>query len=261
MVTVLFAGNLLSFSAGTSCGWCGPNFLLLTQDPSPLPSGPLTMAEGSLVVSLLAVGALIGTIVFSLSLERYGRKMLLAFMAIAQIVPYHLLHISTCQFVVIYFRVLIIVVWRQWHHFALGYFLRLDELGSDYGGDKCQLFVYVATVGRIRCWRFACCRSSLRFRDCSRQVRIFAFCVQIVICCGLISWVIPMEFFTEYAVHLDRCLFCRVTLASYLPLWLPNLLATLLSWESIWPSQLCTWWCSISSPSHLNILWNWRVLR
>lgn len=82
----ILAGNLVTFSSGAACGWCGPNFIVLTQDTTPLPAGPLTVSEGSLVVSLLAVGALIGTVVNSMYLDRYGRKILLAFMAIGQIV-------------------------------------------------------------------------------------------------------------------------------------------------------------------------------
>lgn len=77
---------MLSLSFGTTCGWSGPNYIVLTSNETALASGALTISEGSLVVSLLSVGGLIGTVFYSFMNDRYNRKILLSFMAVSQIV-------------------------------------------------------------------------------------------------------------------------------------------------------------------------------
>lgn len=80
------AGNLITFSYGTTTSWAASNYVVLTSPQSPLKSGPLTMAEGSMVVSLLCMGGLLGTILAVMAVDRYGRKTSLIFLAIPQIV-------------------------------------------------------------------------------------------------------------------------------------------------------------------------------
>lgn len=67
------------------------NYGTLTSHESPLESGPLTLSEGAMVVSLLCAGGLLGTIVSVMGVERYGSKMSLIFLAIPQIVTKSLL--------------------------------------------------------------------------------------------------------------------------------------------------------------------------
>lgn len=52
--------NLLTFSFGNSNGWGTINFNELQSKNSTFPTGPLTLDEASLVVSLINVGGLIG---------------------------------------------------------------------------------------------------------------------------------------------------------------------------------------------------------
>lgn len=154
----VITGNLVTFAAGAACGWCGPNFIVLTQDTTPLPSGPLTVSEGSLVVSLLAVGAIIGTVVNAIYLDKCGRKILLAFMSI-------------CQIVRIVFDGFFVLPLFWWTDVIICVYFWLDELGPYNDGSECHLFVPVEIIGWICSWRYDACCSRLRFRSRSRQVK------------------------------------------------------------------------------------------
>lgn len=43
-------------------GWSSPAIVLLTSDESPLPSGKISMVEGSWIASLTNLGGLVGNI-------------------------------------------------------------------------------------------------------------------------------------------------------------------------------------------------------
>lgn len=66
--------------------WIAPNFIVLTSDDSPLESGPISISQAALVVSILYIGGFIGTIIASLFTERFGRKIPLMVLPIPQIV-------------------------------------------------------------------------------------------------------------------------------------------------------------------------------
>lgn len=78
--------NIASFFYGVVCAWAGPNFVILTSDHSPLLSGPITVSEASLVVSLICVGCAFGTLCAVFTIDRFGRKIPLLSLAIPQIV-------------------------------------------------------------------------------------------------------------------------------------------------------------------------------
>lgn len=79
--------------------WSAPNFILLTSDKTPLECGPISISEASLVVALAYMGCLMGTIIASLSTERFGRKNILMLLPIPQIVSkYSLCSLFYCDF-------------------------------------------------------------------------------------------------------------------------------------------------------------------
>lgn len=71
---LLILVNLFSISFGISQGWASPTIILLMSDETNLPSGKITMEEGSWIVSLLYVGAMIGNASFGWITKKYGRK-------------------------------------------------------------------------------------------------------------------------------------------------------------------------------------------
>lgn len=79
-------GNIVAFSYGTACAWGSVNFLYLQSDDTHLSSGPLSVPEAALVVSLLCAGGLIGNVLFVFVTEKFGRKLPLLFLAIPEIV-------------------------------------------------------------------------------------------------------------------------------------------------------------------------------
>lgn len=66
--------NLITISFGMTEGWPSPSIFLLTSDQSPLPSGKITMEEGSWIASLICLGCLFGNIFFAIISNRFGRK-------------------------------------------------------------------------------------------------------------------------------------------------------------------------------------------
>lgn len=72
---------------GSACAWTGPNFLVLTSpERAPFESGPLSKEQASLVVSMPCFGAIIGTLIYTLIIDRFSRKALLVSIAIPEIV-------------------------------------------------------------------------------------------------------------------------------------------------------------------------------
>lgn len=87
--------NLLTASYGSACAWAGPNFLVLLSNDSPLQSGPLSMSEASMVVSLPCFGAIIATVFFTFIIDRISRKMLLIFIAIPELLCWTAMLLAT----------------------------------------------------------------------------------------------------------------------------------------------------------------------
>lgn len=78
--------NLLTVTYGISCGWPAPMMSVLESDETPLPSGPLTLDETSSIASYVCFGGLIGNLLFGFSMNVFGRKISLLFMALPAIV-------------------------------------------------------------------------------------------------------------------------------------------------------------------------------
>lgn len=78
--------NLLMVGYGITCGWPSPSIILLKSDETPLPSGPITLDEGSWIAALLCIGGLIGNILFGFITNRWGRKWPLVMISIPVIV-------------------------------------------------------------------------------------------------------------------------------------------------------------------------------
>lgn len=87
--------TILSICYGIILGWTSPALYFLTSDKSPLPSGPISMAQASWIASLLAIGGLIGTMFFGYVASKYGRKGPLLFISIPMIVRHFIWTFST----------------------------------------------------------------------------------------------------------------------------------------------------------------------
>lgn len=84
----LYLVDLLLVSHGTISGWLSPALLLLTSEDTPLSSGPLTPSEISWVVSIPALGNLVGTAVFHKIATHYGNRVGMLLLGIPQIVSF-----------------------------------------------------------------------------------------------------------------------------------------------------------------------------
>lgn len=71
------AVNIITIIYGVAIGWPSASLLILQSTDTPLPSGPLSTAEASWIGSLIALGGLIGNLVFGSLSGRIGRKTLL----------------------------------------------------------------------------------------------------------------------------------------------------------------------------------------
>lgn len=141
-------GNLLSASFGSTCSWGAPNFLLLTSNSTPFDSGPVSKEHASFVVSLPTFGAIFGTLVYSLIIDRVSRKTLLISIAIPQIVHY--------------FNIFFFGYFIQSFVLDLSLFV-LVELDGKVVSDKYLSFVYFAGDSRF-CWKWIVyCLSRVRF--------------------------------------------------------------------------------------------------
>lgn len=59
---------------GISVGWVSPSIPLLMSEDTPLPSGPLTKKEASLISALLYMAGMLGSLSFGWLADRIGRK-------------------------------------------------------------------------------------------------------------------------------------------------------------------------------------------
>lgn len=64
----------MTISRGTTNGWFSSNFLPLQRPDTPLPSGPLSLKEATLVMSIGYIGALVGNLVAPHLVRKFGCK-------------------------------------------------------------------------------------------------------------------------------------------------------------------------------------------
>lgn len=77
-------------SYGASVGWTSINFVDLQKEDTTFPSGPLTLTEATRVVSIFFASAVVGNLVLSHSVERFGSKKTIFALGLPQIVGYTL---------------------------------------------------------------------------------------------------------------------------------------------------------------------------
>lgn len=82
----IFTGNLLTASYGSSNGWASVNFLELQKPDTTFPSGPLSLKEATLVMSIYFVGGFVGNLAFPYIVQRYGSKKAMLAIGFPQIV-------------------------------------------------------------------------------------------------------------------------------------------------------------------------------
>lgn len=58
----------------------------LTSAETPLKFAPLSVAEASMVVSLLCAGGVLGTVIYAYLIDKLSRRMLLVSLAVPQVV-------------------------------------------------------------------------------------------------------------------------------------------------------------------------------
>lgn len=85
-VSRVFAANLMSLSRGASNAWLTANFLALQRSDTPLPYGPLSLKEASLVISIYYVGSFSGNFMAPFIVRTFGSKRVILCVAFPQIV-------------------------------------------------------------------------------------------------------------------------------------------------------------------------------
>ncbi|XP_065357204.1 facilitated trehalose transporter Tret1 [Calliphora vicina] len=97
--------NIISISYGAFIGWPSASFVELQSSVSPLQSGPITNTEAGFIGSMLCVGGSLGTILFSWSADKIGRKRCLILIALPAILGWWIiplaqnpLHLSISRF-------------------------------------------------------------------------------------------------------------------------------------------------------------------
>lgn len=83
-----FSGNILTAAHGATNTWPSANFLPLQEPDSMLPSGPLSMQEAALVVSINYIGLIAGNLVAPHIVRKYGCKRVMLAIAIPQFVSW-----------------------------------------------------------------------------------------------------------------------------------------------------------------------------
>lgn len=84
----MFVGNLLTLSFGASAGWATINFVSLQQEDTTFPTGPLTLEEATLVLSLANIGGFLGNFAVLQLSERVGFKRAIHLMGIPLVVSF-----------------------------------------------------------------------------------------------------------------------------------------------------------------------------
>ncbi len=78
--------NVLQIGFGAALAWPSASLLILESEDSPLPSGPITVVEKSLISALMYLGGVLGCIFFGWASNKYGRKYPLMGAALPQLV-------------------------------------------------------------------------------------------------------------------------------------------------------------------------------
>lgn len=71
---------------GASNSWASANFLALQRPDTLLPSGPLSLQEAALIISIHYVGAIVGNLTMPYIVRECGCKRVMLAVAIPQIV-------------------------------------------------------------------------------------------------------------------------------------------------------------------------------
>lgn len=87
--------NIGMIAYGIVGGWPSATMPILSSSDSPLPSGPLTTEEVSLVNSIVAIGGMVGAMTFGWVSDHCGRKWPLVVAMIPQVIAFIL--IATAQ--------------------------------------------------------------------------------------------------------------------------------------------------------------------
>ncbi|XP_069687039.1 facilitated trehalose transporter Tret1-like [Periplaneta americana] len=87
--------NLASFAYGASVGWPSPMLPILQSDETPLGSVPITEDEASWIGSLMFIGFICGTPIFSFFSDKFGRKIAGLLTAVPAIVSWLLIIFGT----------------------------------------------------------------------------------------------------------------------------------------------------------------------
>lgn len=83
VVTVL---NIFAITTGMSIGFSAPNGKLFTSETSPLHGGPVGDFEISVMNSIVPIGALCSIHILGIISSRVGKRIMLLFVAILQMV-------------------------------------------------------------------------------------------------------------------------------------------------------------------------------
>lgn len=139
-----FLANLIVMSRGSAAGFFSANFLAFQRQDTPLPSGPLTLGEATLVLSIVHIGAIIGNLIFPMFVRRFGCKRTLLVLGYPQIV------IETWNDEVEDKNVNLILI-----SFAV-------FLDSDDKCTECLLLLYRPLIGRFHHSRVSCIGADVR---------------------------------------------------------------------------------------------------
>lgn len=105
VILTLFAVNLLTLVYGISVGWAAPNIVLFQTPQSPV--GQLGTDQISLIASLLCAGGVLGTFFYGWISDIWGRKIVLFFAAVPQMIGLLLLAIGDHCYYIYASRVLL----------------------------------------------------------------------------------------------------------------------------------------------------------
>lgn len=86
LIEYVILGNIMTAAHGSTNSWPSANFLALQKSETSLPSGPLSVHEAALVISIHYIGAIVGNLMVSPIVRKYGCKRVMMTVAIPQIV-------------------------------------------------------------------------------------------------------------------------------------------------------------------------------
>lgn len=76
----------MTASFGTANGWATVNFVDLQKEDTRFPSGPLSLNQATLMMSISIASAIVGNLVFPFSVRKFGSKTTMFAMGFPQIV-------------------------------------------------------------------------------------------------------------------------------------------------------------------------------